>query len=439
MRRLASPHGRFRFAARRGERTGSAAGEPLEFSARRALRRSRVPREAAGREAAEGGRPGAGRSRAAPRAAGRSGAKRSPPPRRGSAPPTRSCAWLIAAQVAARRERLAPGAGRRSTSLLGRPRGDGRAPAACSPSLDQGSHRRVRPGPPSARFDPARHPRAHRIACSAELGRGRAASSRQRQTARAELVGSRNELARSASRNSPRWSKGAKLGRRARRRSASAPATSRSLAARSVATADQRSRRSRCSAATRGRARARPTRLRPGPVAAIGAARRAIRLPTPGSRRRSSKDWAPVTPNGIRSRGLTLATRARSCRSRARPPERSAFPGPFRSYDGVVIIDHGGGWMSLLVNVASPLQAGREGPARRAAWPCTWAELAWNCPKMGGHVSPALIAGSSQTLSKGAERGLEARRPPATGHDHEARPANCFRRSRSSARSRWCR
>ena len=30
-----------------------------------------------------------------------------------------------------------------------------------------------------------------------------------------------------------------------------------------------------------------------------------------------------------------------------------SFSGPFRDYDGVLIIDHGGGWMSLIVNVAS--------------------------------------------------------------------------------------
>ena len=34
------------------------------------------------------------------------------------------------------------------------------------------------------------------------------------------------------------------------------------------------------------------------------------------------------------------------------------FSGPFRDYDGIVIIDHGRGWMSLIVNVASPLKPG---------------------------------------------------------------------------------
>ncbi len=34
------------------------------------------------------------------------------------------------------------------------------------------------------------------------------------------------------------------------------------------------------------------------------------------------------------------------------------FAGPFRDYDGIVIIDHGGGWMSLIVNLASPLARG---------------------------------------------------------------------------------
>ena len=110
-----------------------------------------------------------------------------------------------------------------------------------------------------------------------------------------------------------------------------------------------------------------------------------------------------VNENGIRSRGLTMAT------SRGTPVLVPAsgtvrFSGPFRDYDGVIIIDHGGGWTSVLINVSSQLRPGnrvqRGAPLGRALGPL-FVELSKN----GTHLSPALIAGSSQTLSKGGEGG----------------------------------
>ena len=75
------------------------------------------------------------------------------------------------------------------------------------------------------------------------------------------------------------------------------------------------------------------------------------------------------------------------------------FSGPFRDYDGVVIIDHGGGWVSLIVNVSTVLRAGEKvrlgDPLGRALGPLL-VELSQN----GRRISPALIAGSSQSLSK---------------------------------------
>jgi murein hydrolase activator len=69
-----------------------------------------------------------------------------------------------------------------------------------------------------------------------------------------------------------------------------------------------------------------------------------------------------------------------------------------------VIIDHGGGWISLLVNVSSTLQPGRKvrlgGPVGQALGPLL-VELSQN----GRRISPALIAGSSQTLSKAGKGG----------------------------------
>ncbi|HEX6073426.1 MAG TPA: peptidoglycan DD-metalloendopeptidase family protein [Sphingomicrobium sp.] len=110
-----------------------------------------------------------------------------------------------------------------------------------------------------------------------------------------------------------------------------------------------------------------------------------------------------VNSSGVRSRGITLATR------RGQPVAAPAagvvrFSGPYRDYDGILIVDHGRGWMTLILNVSSPLRAGdrvRMGdPAGRALGPIG-VELSQN----GRQVSPALIAGSSQTLSKGMKGG----------------------------------
>jgi septal ring factor EnvC (AmiA/AmiB activator) len=110
-----------------------------------------------------------------------------------------------------------------------------------------------------------------------------------------------------------------------------------------------------------------------------------------------------VNSSGVKSRGLALATR------RGAPVMIPAagiirFAGPFRDYDGIAIIDHGGGWMSLIVNVSSPLPPGTRvaagDPLGRALGPLG-VELSHN----GQHVSPALIAGSSATLSNKAKGG----------------------------------
>jgi murein DD-endopeptidase MepM/ murein hydrolase activator NlpD len=110
-----------------------------------------------------------------------------------------------------------------------------------------------------------------------------------------------------------------------------------------------------------------------------------------------------VNPNGVRSRGLTLAT-GRGALLIVPASGVILYSGPFQSHDGVVIIDHGHGWMSLIVNVASTLRRGdrvRIGdPLGRALGPLQ-VELSQN----GRRVSPALIAGSSQTLSNGREGG----------------------------------
>lgn len=110
-----------------------------------------------------------------------------------------------------------------------------------------------------------------------------------------------------------------------------------------------------------------------------------------------------VNASGIRSRGVSFATRRGE--DLIVPADGTVrFVGPFRDYDGVVIIDHGGGWISLVVNVGSSLKQGvkvRLGdPLGHALGPVE-VELSHN----GQRFSPALIAGSSATLSKNLNRG----------------------------------
>lgn len=110
-----------------------------------------------------------------------------------------------------------------------------------------------------------------------------------------------------------------------------------------------------------------------------------------------------VNENGIRSRGLTFAT-TRGTSVSAPADGTIRFAGPFRDYDGVMIIEHGGGWTSVLINLSSPLRPGHQvkggAPLGRALGP-----LLVELSKNGTHVSPALIAGSSRTLSKGDKGG----------------------------------
>lgn len=110
-----------------------------------------------------------------------------------------------------------------------------------------------------------------------------------------------------------------------------------------------------------------------------------------------------IDDSGVRSRGIALAT-ARGAPLQAPADGIVRFSGPFRDYDGVVIIDHGGGWLSLLVNVSSPLRPGAKvhlgDPLGRALGPIR-VELSDD----GRRVSPALIAGSSRTLSNAAKGG----------------------------------
>ena len=116
-----------------------------------------------------------------------------------------------------------------------------------------------------------------------------------------------------------------------------------------------------------------------------------------------TRGLAAIGRGGVRSRGLAMAT-PRGSLLIVPADGILRFAGPFRSYGGVAIIDHGQGWISLIVNVASPLKVGsrvrRGEPLGRALGPIE-VELSHNRQ----HVSPAIIAGSSQPLSKGGKGG----------------------------------
>jgi septal ring factor EnvC (AmiA/AmiB activator) len=110
-----------------------------------------------------------------------------------------------------------------------------------------------------------------------------------------------------------------------------------------------------------------------------------------------------VSANGVRSRGITLATR-RGAPLIAPANGTILFSGPFRDFDGVVIIDHGNGWKSVLVNAGSKLLRGskvRIGDPIGIALGPVEVQLQHD----GQSVSPALIAGSSAMLSNARKSG----------------------------------
>lgn len=61
--------------------------------------------------------------------------------------------------------------------------------------------------------------------------------------------------------------------------------------------------------------------------------------------------FGEIAASGARARGLTLRTSG-AAPVTAPLAGRIAYARPFRSYGGIVIIDHGGGWMSLVTGLA---------------------------------------------------------------------------------------
>jgi len=136
-----------------------------------------------------------------------------------------------------------------------------------------------------------------------------------------------------------------------------------------------------------------PAPTRPGP-AKIQQAPLAYRLPIAA---RLSEGVGAVNDNGIRSRGLGFDA-VRGDRVIVPADGIIAFAGSFRRHDGVVIIDHGGGWMTLMTGVRAERSKGERvkagEPLGRALGSMT-VELSTN----GTPVSAALIAGSSRIVS----------------------------------------
>ena len=104
-----------------------------------------------------------------------------------------------------------------------------------------------------------------------------------------------------------------------------------------------------------------------------------------------------IDANGIRSRGLSFANGRRTALV-VSANGTIVFAGPYRRSDGVVIIDHGGGWVSLIVNAGTALAKGsvvrRGDPLGRALGP-----VEVDLTRGGTAVSPAFIAASSTMLS----------------------------------------
>ena len=355
--------------ARRGERAGR------RRSARPSTRRWRAPRPKRARpptqvdELEQRERGSARRGRASSRAERQAAAADDRRCRSADQRRRRRAGRRLAPRVALREQRLAPAAARRSPRLLAGLATMGRRPPllalADGASVDEVV--RVR-----ALLDatmPVIAPAQRRAAGRAR--RGPRSLQRAAPTRRAATwPRSRDELAErkrrdfAAARSSARCARAAAL-RRERVGAGDVALAGGEDARAAGGEAQRRGRRAQIAARAR---RARPL-APPRPFAPQGRAAApplAYRLPADAP---VIEGLGAVSPTGVRSRGLTLRHAAR--RRGRRPGRRHdpASPGRFASYDGIVIIDHGGGWTSLLSNVASPIAARRPGraPASRSA------------------------------------------------------------------------
>ena len=108
-----------------------------------------------------------------------------------------------------------------------------------------------------------------------------------------------------------------------------------------------------------------------------------------------------VSPAGISSRGLKFAT-VRGAAVIAPADGEIMFAAPFRGQDGIIIIDHPGGWTSLLLGVSSEKPKGSK--VRRGEFiGRSLGPLGVELRHHGVPQSPALIAASSVPLSNGGK------------------------------------
>lgn len=89
--------------------------------------------------------------------------------------------------------------------------------------------------------------------------------------------------------------------------------------------------------------------VEPVGVDSVAGASLPYRLPVVGS---VVTGLGEVSDSGVRSRGLTLAVRPLA-QLVAPAAGRIVFAGAYRGYGNIVIIDHGGGWTSLITTLAS--------------------------------------------------------------------------------------
>lgn len=106
-----------------------------------------------------------------------------------------------------------------------------------------------------------------------------------------------------------------------------------------------------------------------------------------------------VNAAGVRARGIRFAT-ARGSALTAPAAGTVLFAGPYRDHDGIIVIDHGGGWTSLLIDVAPRVARGEQvaagDPLGRAL-----GDVRLEMRRDGVPQSAALIAGSSDLLFNG--------------------------------------
>jgi murein DD-endopeptidase MepM/ murein hydrolase activator NlpD len=110
-----------------------------------------------------------------------------------------------------------------------------------------------------------------------------------------------------------------------------------------------------------------------------------------------------VSDSGIRSRGTTFASRA-GAPVLVPADGVLVFAGPFRRHDGIAVIDHGGGWLTLLVGVRATLARG-DRVTRGELLGKALGPLSLELSTKGRPASATLIAGSSQSLSIKANGG----------------------------------